>query len=493
MAIFHLSIKITSRGKGKSAVAAAAYRAGEVIINDYDGITHNYTRKSGIVHTEIILPEHAPKEYYNRSILWNSVEKIEKSINSQLAREIELALPTELTKEQNISLVRNYVRRNFVEKGMCADICMHDTGEGNPHAHIMLTMRPINPDGTWGTRHKKEYILDNNGRPIYDRIKKTYKCRRVSSTDWDNRNRAEEWRKSWADFQNEYLKRYNFDIKTDHRSYERQGIEKFPTIHLGSRAFQMEKRGVRTALGNRNREIEDMNKDLRQLNARIRKEKDALYSYPLQDAPGMSDIINNIKSWQTTNGKYKYINNHYSMQEMYDMIVFLSRNGIKDMEDVAKRSQNLYKEAQEHADLVKQQNRRIDTLTMHLSQYDIYVKYLPLVKKFNSLPKNKRNDFHVKYKEQFAKYDAALKYLNNIMNGKGNPPLKEWRKELKERLELRWDLCDIYYEIRKEIKAIEKIHRTADRMIDRVYAECGIDWKQQRSMRNKNRSYSFDR
>ena len=134
-----LIIKIISRGKGKSAVAAAAYRSGESLTNEYDGITHDYTRKGGIVHTEILLPDNAPKEYADRSVLWNAVEKAERAKNAQLAREIEIALPHELTREQGISLVREYVKEQFVSAGMCADFAIHDKNDGNPHAHIMLT------------------------------------------------------------------------------------------------------------------------------------------------------------------------------------------------------------------------------------------------------------------------------------------------------------------------------------------------------------------
>ena len=166
MAIYHCSIKIISRGKGKSAVAAAAYRSGENLTNKYDGITHDYTRKGGIVHTEILLPDHAPAAYADRAVLWNAVEKIEKAKNAQLAREIEIALPKELTREQGISLVREYVKEQFVNAGMCADIAIHDKQDGNPHAHVMLTIRPIEQDGTWGAKQKKEYILDKDGNKI---------------------------------------------------------------------------------------------------------------------------------------------------------------------------------------------------------------------------------------------------------------------------------------------------------------------------------------
>ena len=144
MAIYHCSIKIVSRGKGKSAVAAAAYRAGEKITNEYDGVIHDYTRKGGVIYTNILLPDNAPPAYKNRAVLWNSVEHVEKNKNSQLAREIELALPVELSELQNRALVNAYVKKHFVDKGMCADICIHDNKNGNPHAHILLTMRRLN-------------------------------------------------------------------------------------------------------------------------------------------------------------------------------------------------------------------------------------------------------------------------------------------------------------------------------------------------------------
>ena len=159
MAIYHCSIKIISRSKGKSAVAASTYRSSETITNKYDGITHDFTRKGGIVHTEIMLPPSAPPDFADRSVLWNSVEKVEKSKNSQLAREIEIALPVELDREQQIQLVREYVRNNFVSVGMCADFAIHDKQDGNPHAHIMLTMRPLEQSGGWGSKVQKRICL----------------------------------------------------------------------------------------------------------------------------------------------------------------------------------------------------------------------------------------------------------------------------------------------------------------------------------------------
>ena len=142
IAIYHCNIGIVSRGKGKSAVAAAAYRSGEKITNEWDGMTHDYTRKRGVVHTEILLPPHAPPSFSDRATLWNSVELYEKTGNAQLAREIDAALPIELSREEQIRLVREYCSSQFVSRGMCVDYAIHDTGKGNPHCHIMLTMRP---------------------------------------------------------------------------------------------------------------------------------------------------------------------------------------------------------------------------------------------------------------------------------------------------------------------------------------------------------------
>ena len=167
IAIYHCNIGIVSRGKGKSAVAAAAYRSGEKITNEWDGMTHDYTRKGGVVHTEIMLPPHAPPSFSDRSTLWNSVELYEKAGNAQLAREIDAALPIELSREEQIRLVREYCSSQFVSRGMCVDFCLHDTGSGNPHCHIMLTMRPLDERGAWAAKSKKEYDLDKNGCLLY--------------------------------------------------------------------------------------------------------------------------------------------------------------------------------------------------------------------------------------------------------------------------------------------------------------------------------------
>jgi ATP-dependent exoDNAse (exonuclease V) alpha subunit len=231
MAIYHCSVKTISRGQGRSAVGAAAYRSGEKIENEYDGLVHDYTHKKGIDHTEIIAPDNAPEWAKDRAKLWNEVEKAETRKNSRTAREVEVALPKELTKEQQKSLVEGYARENFVDHGMVADIAIHDKGDGNTHAHILLTTREI----------------DQNGFTAKNR-------------DWDKKESLEQWRENWSKSVNRELERAGHEVRIDHRSHQDRGLEQQPTIHIGVTATAMERKGIETDRGNINRQITANNK-----------------------------------------------------------------------------------------------------------------------------------------------------------------------------------------------------------------------------------------
>ena len=214
MAIFHCNIQIIGRSSGKTATAAAAYRSGTKIVDDEFGKTHDYTRKGGVAFSEILLCANAPSKYSDRQILWNEVQKIEKQKNAQLCREVEVALPIEFSRNEQIEVVREYIKKNFTDKGMIADWSLHDKLDGNPHAHILLTMRPLKPNGEWGAKRKDSYVLDEKGNriPVIDpktgkqkigaRGKKMWERISVSLTDWNDQTKAEEWRKSWADICN---------------------------------------------------------------------------------------------------------------------------------------------------------------------------------------------------------------------------------------------------------------------------------------------------
>ena len=170
MAIFHCSIKIISRAGGRSAVASAAYRSGEKLTSQETGMIHDFTHKGGVVMTEILLPANAPERFLNREVLWNEVQTIEKRKDAQLAREVEVALPNELSRDQQIECVRDFIDENFVSKGMIADWALHDKKDGNPHAHIMLSVRGIDENEKWEAKQRSVFANDRDemGRPVFD-------------------------------------------------------------------------------------------------------------------------------------------------------------------------------------------------------------------------------------------------------------------------------------------------------------------------------------
>ena len=217
MAIFHCHIQAISRSSGRTPTAMSAYRSGTKIVNDELGETYDYTKKGGVAFSEVLLCENAPAEFADREKLWNSVQAIEKQANARFCREIEVALPIEFSRDEQIEVVREYIRKNFTDKGMCADWSLHDKGDGNPHAHILLTVRPIKANGEWGEKRKDRYALDDDGNkiPIIDTLtnkqkigaggRKMWERISVPTTDWNDRTKVEEWRKSWADICNEHL------------------------------------------------------------------------------------------------------------------------------------------------------------------------------------------------------------------------------------------------------------------------------------------------
>ena len=457
MAIYHCSIKIISRGKGQSAVAAAAYRAGEKIENTYDGIIHDYTRKGGIVHTEILLPRYAPEEYKERTVLWNAVEQVEKAKNSQLAREIELALPAELTLEQNVSLVREYVTQHFVSAGMCADICVHDKKDGNPHAHVMLTMRPFELGSSWDGKQKKEYILDRRGEKIYDSQKKQYKCRSVPSTDWNEQTKAEEWRAGWADAVNAVLEQQGHESGIDHRSYERQGVEQVPTVHMGVAATQMERKGIATERGNVNREIVVTNKQLRQLRARIKHLTDWLKDAVAPAAPStLASVIQNILQ----GGEQ-----HQPREKAAARVLgFLRENNISTLPALRRKVLEMYNQLDDVQGTVRYIERRLNTLDEHIRQGGIYLAHRELYAEYQQLKPKKQATFYEAHRAELMAFEAAKRYLEACLNGHALP-LDAWKKEHVKLAAERGEFSSDYAALKEQVLAAENIQWTAEKIL----------------------------
>jgi len=310
-----LEAKVISRGTGRSAVAAAAYMSCSQIYNDYDGVQHDYTRKQGLIWQQIFLPDMAPAEWKDREILWNAVEEAEKTKNSRLAREFVAALPVELNREEWIALLTDFIRANFVADGMCADVCIHDTDGHNPHAHIMLTVRPLKENGTWQQKTEKEYLCVRDSeergftaaefktaqaegwekqyqykagkKKVYmtpsaaeaqglERVSKYPKSTKYGrqnpiSARWNSEEQLVLWRAAWADAVNLCLERSGHEERIDHRSHAVRRLDEQPTIHEGVAARAMERKGIVSDRCELNRQIRADNALLRVLKVQVKK------------------------------------------------------------------------------------------------------------------------------------------------------------------------------------------------------------------------------
>ena len=462
MAIYHLSIKIISRGKGKSAVAAASYRSGEKIKNEYDGIVHDLTRKGGIAHTEILLPQNAPQEFSDRGTLWNSVEKIEKSKNSQLAREIEIALPKELNREKQIELVREYVKENFVKVGMCADIALHNKNDGNPHAHILLTMRPLNEDKTWGAKSKKEYILDENGEKV--KLKNgNYKTRKINTVDWNEQDKAEEWRKTWADITNKYLEENSIQEKVDHRSYQRQGIEEIPTIHLGVSASQMEKKGIATDRGNINREIRKQNRLLQEIKLRIKalmrwirgigKEEKAETDKLKSTLPPKENLLSVFENLIRKNAD----NHNTDLEKYIESYQFLKEKNIISLSELKESIVTLRDKNYKTTRAIKDTEKKIDGKVQLIDQAEKYLKYKDIYKAYTKLKKIKQEDFYNEHTAELILFESARKHLKEHLGESKTLNISKWKSELTTLKKDKKSLYSQILEIREEVEHAEKV------------------------------------
>ena len=335
MAIYHLEAKVVSRGAGRSAAAAAAYLSCSRIYNDYDGIQHDYTRKQGLVWQQVFLPPQAPPEWQDREKLWNAVEAAEKAKDSRLARELVVALPIELNQEQQISLIEEFIQEQFVADGMCADAAIHDTDGHNPHAHILLTVRPLDEKGQWQYKTEKEYLCVRNGEergfttaeflkaqkegwekqyPYKIGKKKVYmapsaaEVRGLARADkhpkssrygrqnpitlrWNSEEQLLLWRENWAAAANLALEQAGREERIDHRSHAARGLEENPPIHEGVAARAMERKGITSDRCELNRQIKADNTLLRQLKAELQK----LAAIVAKTVPAIAEALEKIR------------------------------------------------------------------------------------------------------------------------------------------------------------------------------------------------------
>ena len=347
---------MVSRGAGRSAVAAAAYLSCSRLLNEYDGVQHDYTRKQGLGWRQVFLPATAPAEWQDREILWNAVEETETAKDSRLAREFVAALPIELSREEQIQLLQDFIKEQFVADGMCADAAIHDPYPPghNPHAHILLTVRPLDEKGKWQYKTEKEYLCvkDSEERGFtaaefkqaqgdgwekqyqykvgkkkvymtpsaaqaqgYERVSKYPKSTKYGrqnpiSERWNSEEQLVFWRKAWADVTNLHLERAGQEERIDHRSHAERGLEEQPTIHEGVIARALEKKGIVSDRCELNRQIKADNALLRELKAQMKKMAQAVKNSLPAIAEAMETLRANMIVFRyqlrhISRGKYK--------------------------------------------------------------------------------------------------------------------------------------------------------------------------------------------
>ena len=345
MALYHFSADQISRGSGQSAVASAAYRAGEKLTDDYYGQIHDYTKKQGVILSEIILPPHAPDRFADRETLWNEVEKVEKNKKAQLAYSYDFALQNELSMDENIRIAREFIAENFTSRGMIVDMAVHQPGRDsddipNPHVHVMVPMRPLNEDGTWGNKQHREYVLDENGNRIRDG-NGNYIFNAVKNNDWGDPETLVEWRANWAKKVNEAFEQNGISARVDHRSCVEQGLDLLPQIHEGPVVRAMEKKGIRTDKGDWNRFVKGINNAIRKILGTLKAIIDEIEELRKQEAEEKAaarevhrELWDAIREYEKDiRQKYTYGHGIVASQKMIDLYDFICANSIHSLDD----------------------------------------------------------------------------------------------------------------------------------------------------------------
>ena len=419
MALFHFHVGQIKRSSGRSAVECAAYRAGEKLYSEYYGLISDYTRKGGVIHSEVLLPPHAPREYADRQTLWNAVEDAERNRNAQLAYSFDIALQNEFTLDENIALARKFLLDNFVTRGMIADFAVHqpdkENGIPNPHFHVMCPIRPLNPDGTWGAKQRRVYRA--NGK--FDA---------VPTTDWGRPETLEAWREAWAALCNAKLEEKGLKCRIDHRSYARQGVEQIPTVHEGVAVRQMEAKGIVTDKGEHNRWIKSASAMLRTLGERIKTLVDwfsnARVKLDKPYSPSLAKLLadyfdaRNAGAWSN---KAKVGN----LKRLTSAIAYLEEKGLHTLDDLESRLDSLHSSLDDAKAVLDANKKRSKELRELLRYAELYERFKPLYDQLNAIKwKSKREQFKSEHASELRQFYLARRKLPDGIH------IAEWQREL---------------------------------------------------------------
>ena len=470
MALFHFTVTQTKRSKGQSAIASAAYRSGEKLYSEYYGEYSDYTRKRGVICSDILLPPHAPKEYADRQTLWNAVEKAERGKNAQLAYSFEISLQNEFSLEENIALAREFLFREFVSRGMTVDVSFHekeceDGGTPNPHFHFLCPIRPMEQDGTWGIKQRREYVLDEEGNRIRDANGK-YVFNAVPTTDWGSPETLEHWREAWAEMCNAKFAEKGLDVRIDHRSYERQGVDLLPTIHEGATVRAMEKKGIRTEKGEFNRWIRRTNAFIRDLRKSLSALLETIKEIKAElDKPQSEPVIIPLQRYfDMRNAKaYSQTARVNNLKELNNMANYLKAHEIYTIEDLESRVSDLKNSVDELKVTMDKEVARMKEIRKVPEYLSILRDLKPIV---DGLQKIKFDKAKAKYKAEHEKelkhyYAVKRKLLEVCPDGKHDQKLLD--KEYAALEKAHAETYATFKAIREEHQQLYHIHSCVEK------------------------------
>ena len=446
-------------------MAAAAYRAGEKLHSTYYGEDSDYTRKGGVICSEILLPSHAPSEYADRETLWNAVEKAERGKKAQLAYSFDIALQNEFSMQENIDLARQFLLDNFVNRGMVADFAVHqpdkeDGGISNPHFHVMCPIRPIEPDGRWGNKQRREYVLDEHGERVLDEAG-NYVFNAVPTTDWGKPETLEAWRQSWAELCNAMFSEKNLDCRIDHRSFARQGVDLIPTQHEGPTVRAMEAKGIRTDKGNLNRFIRKTNALLREakekITALIGWLKDVKAELAKPQPPMLNDLLAlhcSIRNKSAYSNKAKNAN----LQRYAEAFNFLQSKNLYTVDDLETTLHSM----QDKIDTLKKsasaKQSRIKEVNELLRMVDYYKSGKPAADKLKSIRFEKsRQKYKAEHDDELRTFYMAERKLKSYFKG-GKLPITAWRREREQLKQEYRDIQTEFSPLHADAKKLWAIH-----------------------------------
>ena len=441
IALFHFHVTQIKRSAGQSAVAAAAYRAGEKLHSEYYGEDSDYTRKGGVICSEILLPSHAPPSFSDRETLWNAVEKAERGKKAQLAYSVDIALQNEFSMQENIALARQFLLENFVSRGMVVDFAVHqpdreDGGISNPHFHVMCPIRPLDEHGRWGNKQRREYVLDEHGERIRDEAG-NYVFNAVPTTDWGSPDTLEHWRHAWAELCNAKFAEKGLDCWIDHRSYERQGIEQIPTVHEGPSVRAMEAKGIRTDKGDLNRWIRKTNAMLREAKQKIAALIGWLKDVKAELAKPQPPMLNDLLALHCANrnkGAYSAKAKNANLQRYAEAFSFLQSKNlytVDDLESTLHAMQDKIDTLKKSASAKQTRIKEIDEL---LRMVAYYKSGKPVADKLKSIRFEKsRQKYKAEHDNELRTLYMAERKLKPYFKD-GKLPITAWRKE-REQLE----------------------------------------------------------